>query len=199
MLRITRFNRFSRAVSYLLLGALLGGCVSVLDATNDGPITTDPGKRNLGQYFSDEKLETIIAVNLRKASDELAAAHVNVLCFNSIVMLTGEVQSEEMKDLAAATASKISQVRQVHNELEVKSNSTFFSRQNDNWIETKIRTQIIGDGTVKIERIKVVVENGAVYLMGLVNRHEADVVSQIAAGVANVDRVVRVFEYIDGQ
>jgi osmotically-inducible protein OsmY len=186
-----------KLIQLFAFGVLLMGCVPMLDATTDGPINPDPGKRDLGQYFSDEKLETVIALNLRKAHPELAGSHVNVLCFNNVVLLTGEVPSNEMKQLASKTARKISQVRQVHNELLIQTNTTFFSRRNDNWLATKIRSKLIADGSVKIERVKVVVENGVVFLMGLVNRKEAETISQTAASVSGVDKVVRAFEYID--
>jgi osmotically-inducible protein OsmY len=49
----------------------------------------------------------------------------------------------------------------------------------------------------KADHVKVVTENGVVYLMGLVTRAEADAASDIASTTANVQKVVRVFEYID--
>lgn len=176
---------------------LLSGCVTLLDATNEGPIDPEPGKRSLGQYFSDENLETIIAVNLRKANPELADAHINILCFNDVVLLTGEVPSQKLRQMASETVREIKQVRQVHNELLVQSNATFFSRTNDNWLATKVRSLLIANRDIDAERIKVVVENRVVYLMGLVNRQEANTVSQVAASVDGVEKVVRVFEYIE--
>lgn len=175
----------------------LNGCVTVLDATNDGPIDPNPGKRNLGQYFSDENLETIIAVNLRKAGPDLEESHINVKCFNDVVLLTGEVASSELRQLASEIARDIKQVRQVHNELIVQSNSTFFSRANDNWLATKVRSKLIGNRDVDAERVKVIVENRVVYLMGLMDRKEANIVSHVAASVDGVEKVVRVFEYIE--
>lgn len=180
-----------------LLTVLLNGCVTLLDATNNGPIDPEPGKRNLGQYFSDENLETIIAVNLRKASQDLADAHINILCFNNVVLLTGEVPSKELRQAASETVRGIKQVRQVHNELLVQSNSTFFSRTNDNWLATKVRAKFIFNQDIDQERIKVVVENRVVYLMGLLTRSEAAIASQVAANTSGVEKVVRVFEYLE--
>lgn len=175
----------------------MSGCVTLLDATNQGPIDPEPGKRSLGQYFSDENLETIIAVNLRKASPELGQAHINIRSFNDVVLLTGEVPSKQLRQVASETVRSIKQVRQVHNELTVQSNSTFFSRTNDNWLATKIRTKFIANGDIEAERIKVVVENRVVFLMGLVTPDEANRIGQVAASTDGVDKVVRVFEYID--
>lgn len=180
-----------------LISLLLSGCVSVLNATNEGPIDPEPGKRDLGQYFSDQNLETIIAVNLRKASPELADAHINIRCFNSVVLLSGEVPSSDLRQAASETVRRIKQVRQVHNELVVQSNSTFFSRANDNWLATKVRGKMIVNRDTDAERVKVVVENRVAYLMGLLTREEAKVASQAAASVSGVEKVVRVFEYLE--
>jgi len=43
----------------------------------------------------------------------------------------------------------------------------------------------------------VVTENSVVYLMGLVKREEANDATEIARTTSGVQKVVRVFEYID--
>lgn len=174
----------------------LSGCVSVLDAVNETPIEPDPGKRTFGAYVDDEQLETVIAVNLRKADETLSSAHINVNVFNGIALLTGEVPGEELRQLAGKTAQKISKVRQVHNELLIKSNSTFFSKTNDNWLHTKIRTKLIANRGIESDRVEIIVENRIVYIMGLLTQEEANLVAETAANVKGVEKVVRVVEYI---
>jgi osmotically-inducible protein OsmY len=46
-------------------------------------------------------------------------------------------------------------------------------------------------------RIKVVTENGVVYLMGLLTRAEADAAANIAREIQGVQKVVKIFEYIN--
>lgn len=186
----------SRIFSLLLCALTLTGCVTLLDATNDKPIETDPGKRTFGAYMDDERLETIISVNLRKIHPELADAHINVYCFNGVVLMTGEVPSTDLRQLAGESVRDVNKVRQVHNELLVKSNSTFFSRTNDNWITTKIKAKLLADKSIDSERVKVIVENRIVYLMGLLTHDEATMVSEMAAKINGVEKVVRVVEYI---
>ena len=183
----------------LLFGLLLAlnGCVTMLDATSDGPIEPDPGKRTFGAYLDDQRLEAMIQVNLRKADPGLADAHVNVKSFNGVVLLTGEVSSNDLRQAAGETVRSISKVRQVHNELLVQSNATFFSRTNDNWIATKLRSKILVNHDIQSDRVKTVVENRVVFLMGLLTREEANLVSSIAAGISGVEKVVRVIEYIE--
>jgi osmotically-inducible protein OsmY len=184
----------------LLLFNLLfafSGCVTMLDATSDGPIEPDPGKRTFGAYVDDQRLEAMIQVNLRKADPRLADAHINVMSFNGVILLTGEVPSSDLRQAAGETVRAISKVRQVHNELLVQSNSTVFSRTNDNWIATKLRSKILANRDIESERVKLVVENRVVFLMGLLTRDEANLVSGIAAEVSGVEKVVRVIEYIE--
>lgn len=187
----------ARLLTLFLLPLLLAGCVRTLDAVSQTPIEPDPGKRSFGAFVDDQKLETLIAVNLRKTGSGLAQANTRVNSFNGVVLLTGEVSSRELRQLAGETARSISKVRQVHNELLVKSNSTFFSRTNDRWLRTKIRTRLLTNRDIESERIKIVVENRNVYLMGLLTREEAQLASELAARVSGVEKVVRVIEYIE--
>jgi Predicted periplasmic or secreted lipoprotein len=181
----------------LLLCLFLSGCVTMLDATSDGPLEPDPGRRTFGAYVDDQRLETVIKVNLRKSDPALAEANINVLSFNGVVLLTGEVPSSDLRQAAGEIVRAINKVRQVHNELLVKANSTFFSRSNDNWLATKLRSKILASRDIESERVKIVVENRVVFLMGLLTREEANLVSEIAARTEGVEKVVRVIEYIE--
>lgn len=175
----------------------LGACVTMLDATSDGPLEPDPGKRTFGAYVDDQRLETIIKVNLRKADPAIAEANINVLSFNGVVLLTGEVPSSDLRQAAGDIVRSINKVRQVHNELLVQSNATVFSRSNDNWLATKLRSKVLANRDIESERVKIVVENRVVFLMGLLSRDEANLVSDIAARTKGVEKVVRVIEYIE--
>lgn len=188
-----------RTLYFALFCFALSGCVTLMNATNSGPIKPDPGRRSFGAYLDDERLESIIMVNLDKHSRVLADSRINVKVFNGVVLLTGEVPSVAAKQAAGESVRSISKVRQVHNELAVKSRSTMFSRINDNWIGLKIRAQLLFNRDIEAERVKVIVENRVVYLMGLLTRAEADMVSDIAARVRGVEKVVRVIEYIEPQ
>ena len=48
-----------------------------------------------------------------------------------------------------------------------------------------------------VARTKIVTESGVVFLMGISTREEADAATNVARQVGGVQRVVKVFEYID--
>ena len=71
------------------------------------------------------------------------------------------------------------------------------TRSSDTWITTKVKTALLTRSETEGNRVKVVTENGVVYLMGLATHAEADRVADTASGSYGVRKVVRLFEYID--
>lgn len=183
----------------ILIGSLvLSSCASVISATtgNEG-VQEDVGRRSIGAMFDDGSIETNIKVNLNAAHEELRKAHISVVSFNGVVLLVGQVPSQELKNLATRVANTPSRVKKVYNELEVAGPTSFLSRSNDALLSTKLKTLMLADPTVSGLRTKVVTENGVVYLMGLVTQAEADLAVDLVSNASGVTKVVRAFEYID--
>lgn len=68
---------------------------------------------------------------------------------------------------------------------------------NDALLTTKIKAQMLTDNAIPGSRIKVVTDNGIVYLMGLLTQAEATRAANLVQGVSGVQKIVKVFEYID--
>lgn len=180
-----------------LLCLFLYGCSSIIGATTSEPIQMDPGKRTLGVKIDDRQIETVAKVNLNKAHRQLADANINVHSYNAVVLLTGQVPNNDMRQLATETLLAIPHVRQVHNELEAQANTSLLARTNDTWLTTKVRTKLMTNRDIESGRVRVITENNTVFLMGLVSQVEADKITSIARHTGGVQKVVRVFEYID--
>lgn len=177
----------------------LNGCATVVSATTGGePIEENRGRRTLGAVFDDGGIETTIKVNLDAADTGLKNAHISVVSFNGVVLLVGQVPSQDLKNLATRVATQASsRIKTVHNELEVAGVTTFLSRSNDAWLSTKLKTLMLADPTVAGLRTKIVTENGVVYLMGLVTQQEANQAVELVSNTSGVTKVVRAFEYIN--
>lgn len=174
----------------------LSACTTIIDTTTNQPIETDPGERSFGTYLDDQRLEVIASVNINKADPELRLAHVNVTSFNNIMLLTGQVPTEALKALAQQTTEKINNVEKVYNELQIKGNTALLVRTNDSWLSTKVKAVFIADDIIDSSKVKVIVEDGVVYLMGLLTQTEADYVTGVASTIVGVQEVVKVFKYI---
>ncbi|MFI2812615.1 MULTISPECIES: BON domain-containing protein [Microbulbifer] len=194
---IKLFNRNLNLALVLVLSTAFAGCASVLEATSDGPIQQDPGKRSLGTYMDDQKIETVTTVNINKAHPALKEANINVNVFNGVVLLTGQVNDPEMRLLAGRTAQQVKNVRQVYNEIQVRGNVSLLASSSDAWLSTKVRSALLADKEVDSGRINVVTENGVVYLMGLLTRAEAEMAADVTRSIGGVQKVVKAVEYVD--
>lgn len=191
------FLRMGRAMAMVLtLTASLTGCAKIITVTTSEPIQISTNKRTLGTKINDHQLETVARVNLNKASKQLEDAHINIDSFNGLVLLTGQVPNEQLRNLAGDTVGKINSVRQVHNELAIGIPTSFQERSRDSWITTKIKTKLIAS-SIQSRRILILTEAQTVFLMGLVSRYEADRITKVAQNTSGVKQVVKVFEYVD--
>ena len=190
----------SKRLSLLALTLCLGisGCSSVINASREAPIDDDRGTRTFGSKIDDSLIETKVAVNIAKANPDLDnASHIVVTSFNGIVLLAGQTPRADLKQLAEQTASQVQKVKKVNNELQVTGPSSMLARSNDAWLTSKIKTEMLTDSTIPGSRIKVVTENGIVYLLGLLTQAEATRATNLVQGVGGVQKIVKLFEYID--
>lgn len=175
----------------------LSGCVSLINATTSEPLELDPNRRTVGTMIDDSQLETIANVNIDKADPGLKEAPITVTSFNRVILLTGQVKNAELRELAGRTVTKLSKVRQVHNELRVQAPTSFLSNTNDAWLTTKVKSKLAANDQVRATRIKVLTENAVVYLMGMVPRAEAEKAAEVASSTSGVQKVVLAVEYTD--
>ena len=182
----------------LLCGLLtLTGCGSLLAKMDADTIEDPPDERTLGQMIEDESIENKAIVNIHAADEAFDDAHLVVVSYNGYVLLAGQVQSEALKARATEVVRDVSGVRRIYNELEIAAPSSSMTRTSDAWITAKVKSWLLGSGDIEGSKVKVVTEDGVVYLMGLVTREEAERISDTAAGLSGVQRVVRLFELLD--
>ena len=182
----------------LTLCLSISGCSSVLTSTRDNPIEDDRGTRTIGSKIDDSLIETKVSVNVAKGNPDLdKGSHIVVSSYNGVVLLAGQTPRADLKSLAEQTAGQVQRVKKVHNELQVMQPSSILARNNDAWLTTKIKASMLGDANVPGSRIKVITENGIVYLLGLVTQNEANAATNVVQGVSGVQKIVKLFEYID--
>ncbi|MCF7533175.1 BON domain-containing protein [Pseudomonas petrae] len=190
----------SKRLSLLAVTLCLGisGCSSVINASREAPIDDDRGTRTFGSKIDDSLIETKVSVNIAKANPDLDnASHIVVTSFNGIVLLAGQTPRADLKQLAEQTASQVQKVKKVNNELQVTGPSSMLARSNDAWLTSKIKTEMLTDSAIPGSRIKVATENGIVYLLGLLTQAEATRATNLVQGVGGVQKIVKLFEYID--
>jgi osmotically-inducible protein OsmY len=186
-----------RVFALLFSTLLLAGCGSFLSAIGSEPIEDDPGERTMGAKMDDESIETKAQVNINAADEGFKAAHFTVTSYNGFVLIVGQVPDEALRQKASDILRDIRKVRRIYNELEVRGNTSAMTRSSDAWLTTKVKSTFLANNTIEGNRVKVMTENGVVYLMGLVSKTEAERIVDSASGHGGVQKVVRLFEYID--
>ena len=184
----------------LIAGAfLITSCTTILvETTGEQGISEDPAERTAGARVEDQSIETKVIVNMKSQEPEFRKANFNVISHNGVVLMVGQVVSNELKNKASEIASQASsKIKRIHNELEIAGKTSLIARSNDAWIATKVRTLMLTNSDVPFRQIRVVTENGAVYLMGLIDQSNGDNAARLARNVSGVTRVIKVFEYIN--
>lgn len=170
---------------------IIGGATTVGMAVHD--------RRTVGTVVEDRAIEFKAYELLRQQQRRLARSHVAVTSYNNVVLLSGEVETAQLRDWVEQTVSRVEKVRKVHNELLVGPPSPLASRSNDSWITAKAKSallQISGLPSFDPSRVKILTERGNVYLLGLVSQQEGDAVTHIVRQISGVQQVVKLFEYI---
>jgi len=187
-----------RLMTLLALSATLGGtltaCVPMVmgGAVMGGLVATD--RRTSGAQLEDEGIELRAASRIRDNLGE--RVHVNVTSYNRRVLITGEVPSEQDRQLVEQVVSRVDNVQWVVNELAVLGKSTLTQRANDTLVDGKVKAGFVDAKDLFANAFKVVTERGTVYLMGRVTQREADRATEIARSTSGAQKVVRVFEII---
>lgn len=157
---------------------------------------SDAGARTPGAIIDDEFIERIAKSEIRRADTRLAAGNINVISFNGIVLLTGQVEDKALKAMAKRAVERIRKARKIQNEIRVGGQTSMVARANDILLTTKVKARLISDENTNADRIKVVTEDGTVFLMGMVSRNAADAAVDVTRSVFGVQQIVKVFEYL---
>jgi len=187
----------SLVASLLMLAGLqlLQGCAAVAIDGIAGTVVLSQDRRTVGTITEDAGIEMKSVSRIGQKLKE--GVHINATSYNRMLLLTGEVPDAAAREEAERIARGVENVRGVYNELAVSGVSSYTVRSNDSVITTKVKSRILDSKSVNGIYVKVVTENSVVYLMGLVKKEEANDATEIARTTSGVQKVVRVFEYID--
>ena len=171
----------------------LSGCAPILiggAAVTSATVITD--RRTTGSIVDDEVLEKRVRYEIGEVIGH-EKHHVVVTSYEGKVLLTGEVLTAADRQKAQDTAVKSVGVHSVINELAVMTPATVGAVLSDSMLATKVRSSIIGTKKISLNQMKVDVQRGIVYLMGIVTIDEARTATKVAAGVSGVQQVVTCF------
>ncbi len=191
-------NKFVSLFSICITALILQGCAAAVVGGAAATAAVAHDRRTAGTVVEDQSIELKAYDLLAKDSKFEQQSSIHITSYNLVVLLTGQAADEGLRSKAEQIVSNIDRVRRVVNEIEIGSASTLVENSRDAALTTEVKLKLAKIRLSDFDplRVKVVTERGAVFLMGLINKKEADAVTDVVRHISGVRRVVRVFEYI---
>ena len=191
---------YTALLAVLVTTNLLSACAPVVIGGAATGVTAAHDRRTMGTFIDDEGIELKARMSIFDDSELNSQIHINIISVNGVVLLVGQAPTEALRAQAETITRGIPKVRLVHNELTIAAPNSYMVRSSDSMITAKVKTRLFGIKGLEdfdATRVKVVTENGVVYMMGILTQAEANAVTGRARQVGGVQKVVKLFEYLD--
>jgi osmotically-inducible protein OsmY len=178
-----------KIVYFTLLASML-----ILSACSGSP------RRSTGTVLNDQTLEYDVIEKISSDPDFGDNDHIKVEVHLGVVLLAGETVSEANRKKATQLAKESRLTERVVNDLKVGDRAGFGGKLDNSWLTNKVNSKLLTKNPLQgndVSRIKVVSSQNTVYLMGMVTREEGDTVAELVRNIRGVDRVVKIFDYVD--
>ena len=181
----------SRLIASLSLVAFLpmvSGCATAIIGAAGVTAATATQERSFGEALDDAAVSNEIKSRLL-ANGKMGEVDVEVAA--GVVLLSGRVQTPELRLKAESIAWSVKRADDVANEIKIESPGGFFANASDELISTRVRARLLGSSTVQVNNFNVETYGGTVYLLGIArSAEELEKAAQEASLVGGVNQVV---------
>nr|WP_252731956.1 division/outer membrane stress-associated lipid-binding lipoprotein [Paraglaciecola arctica] len=181
--------------SLLSAALLLQGCAGLIIGAGVGAASVAHDRRTIGTQVDDTTAASRISNALAKDLAVQEQTSITVQVFNGTALLVGQAPTQELIQQAQNLAATVKNIKKLHNQIRLGSPIPAGVIANDAWLASKIKTKLIADKRIDGLHIEIEVENGEVFLMGLVTEHESNIAVDITRNVNGVKQVIKAFEY----
>jgi len=181
-----------RLVLCAVLVSCLGGCVAAFmaGAAAGGYVVFD--RRTLLQIKEDNELRFKIHDEIAHNPD-FKGSHIVVSSFHRVILLAGQAQNEQIRSQTETIVHRYPQVAKLYNQITIGAPTSNLVMSSDAIITGEIKTKMLTVKGLQTSQIKVVTENGVVYLMGKVSSAQKQTAINIARSTSGVQSVVTLF------
>lgn len=189
-------KKIALLVVSILLSWSISGCVPlafVAGSSAGGAIVSD--KRSMKTMIQDRDMVNEALKKISANPELRQETHIVIAGFNHVMLMVGQAPTEELRAKAHHVANTVSNVKRIYNQVTIQSPISTSAQAEDSWITTKVKSAMLVEKGLHSGQIKVVTEDGVVYLMGIVTPKQADLAANAASRVSGVVKVVKLFEY----
>jgi osmotically-inducible protein OsmY len=186
------YKNFNHYFFLFLIIICLSGCASTIIGGAASVGLASVQERSIKDAAIDLKLEIQIQEKLFRANTDKLFVNVDVVLLEQRVMLIGNVESQELRDLASKIAWEVSpKIKNVINEITVGKKSTLLSQAKDARISLSLSGLLIGDAKVSDINFTHSVSKQVIFLIGIAkDDEELNKVINHARSVKGVKKVI---------
>lgn len=186
---------FSRIKSLVVLVTCLclTGCVVAVVAGAAAGMVYD--RRSVSTMESDARIFHVVHTSI-VTDPQFQDSRILVTSFNRVVLLVGQTSSASLRVVAEKIARNAPGVTRVYDQVTVNYPIPLTQRTKDSWITGQVRSSMLTKKGLESGSIRIVTENGVVYLMGIATMEQANLAVDVARRVSGVMKVVKMFQYI---
>lgn len=175
---------------------LIQGCAGLIIGAGVGAASVAHDRRTIGAQVDDTTLASRISTAIADDQTINQQTSIVVQVFNGTALLVGQAPTQELITQAEKLASTVKHIKKLHNQIRLGAPIPPSVVANDTWIASKVKTKLIADKRIDGLHIEIEVENGEVFLMGLVSEQEAKIAVDITRNIQGVKQVIKAFEYL---
>ena len=181
----------------LLLSAtlLLQSCAGLIIGAGMGAVSIAHDRRTIGTQVDDTTSASRISIALSSVTAIKEQTNISVQVFNGTALLVGQAPTQALLQQAEKLASSVKNIKKLHNQIRLGSPIPASIVAHDVWLASKIKAKLLADKRIDGLHIEIEVENGEVFLMGLVSEKESIIAVDIARNIKGVKQVIKAFEY----
>ena len=174
---------------------LLQGCAGLIIGAGIGAASFAHDRRTLGAQVDDTttsgRISSAIAYDVAVSEQ----TSISVQVYNGTTLLVGQAPTQALIQQVEKLASSVKNIKKLHNQVRLGLPIPPSIVAKDAWIASKVKTRLIADKRIDGLHIQIEVENGEVFLMGLVSEQESNIAVEITRIIDGVKQVIKAFEY----
>jgi osmotically-inducible protein OsmY len=174
---------------------LLQGCAGIIIGAGMSAASIAHDRRTIGTQVDDKTTASRISTALSNDKAINQQTSISVQMFNGNALLVGQAPTQALIQQAESLASTVNNIKKLHNQIRLGPPIPANIVAHDVWLASKIKTQLIADKRIDGLHIEIEVENGEVFLMGLVSKKESNIAVDITRNIKGVKQVIKAFEY----
>ena len=184
-----------KKATLLLSMVILNGCAGGIIAGGSAASSIIYDERSIQVMLEDKNIEHLAASAI-KENQQLKNTHISTSAMNHKVLMYGETSTPQQRTIAYRLISSIPKVKHVYNQVTINPNQSIIDSSNDSWITSKVKMSLFKAKQLHSSQVKVITENGVVYLLGILTKQQQLVATDATRKTSGVQKVITIFETV---